>query len=129
MRRDMNREFRRNYLPAVLSLLLILSALTGIMLYRTKYRKTVICKSSSANGIYTLEICEIGEPEFPYGKTDCRCILLKDGRPVEKVDFYVLNDGKHMAADQFIVSWNDEFAEILVSAEEQEDQKYILNYQ
>ena len=120
----MNMKKRSRILTILGIILLVFVIGIGYFIYRTEYKKTLIC--SSAKEQYRLDIYQLGEPDFPFGKSDCRLVLLKDNNKVDSIDVSVKNDGKQLYEDNFTVKWEDDRVSVTVHGEEQEDMTYVL---
>ena len=116
------------WLGIFLIILLPIAILYGGIKYRIDYAKTEVVTSASEDGRYTLKIYMIGEPEWPFGSTDCRFELMDNSSRLVKYSFSVQNDGKKMHEDNFQVVWSDKNVTISVSGEEQEEETFILNF-
>jgi hypothetical protein len=70
----------------------------------------------------------IGNPEFPFGSTNCRAELYTGQSKTAETDIVLLNDGKTADEENFRITWMQDCVVITASAEEMEDMEYILNY-
>lgn len=113
-------------LKAVLLLFLLLLILFGVFIYQTEWRITFRDKYTSPDGIYTLYLQEIGEPDFPFGAAHGRFLLKENGKTVVKHEFEVLDDGGPLTPEMVQVTWEETAAVAIVSASEQDDMCYCL---
>lgn len=103
---------------------LILAAVIGFQLY--KNRHIPIIRFESDNSYYSVQIDQIGAPEFPFGETKCKAQLYRLDKRLGKVEIVLKNDGKNADVENFDVIWEKNLVRILVNAEEMEDQEYTL---
>ncbi len=125
----MNWVFRRTGPLILICIIFIFAAGLGAVIYRKSFSLNPVTRYRSSDDRYTLKVWERGEPEFPFGETICLLVLEADGRKAAETEISVLNDGKHVSADNFSVVWKDDCAEVTVSAEEQEDRQYQLYFE
>lgn len=107
---------------------LVTGLVVGTIIWRTDYAKTKVLTASSDDGQYSLTVCMVGEPDFPYGETHCRAELYKGGEKLTALDFSVQNDGAVVREDNFSVIWEETAVTLLASGTEQEDAAIVLNY-
>ena len=111
---------KRNAVLAVLrGILLLFLTAAGFLIYKTEYEPKEI-------GVYDREpyrlvIYHVGEPGFPFGTSDCRLVLSRDGRRTGSMDITLHNDGKNPDTENFIVEWREDLVCVTVRGEEQED--------
>lgn len=102
----------------------ILTAVIGFQLY--KNRHIPIIRFESDDSYYSVQIDQIGVPEFPFGETKCEALLYRLDKRLGKVEIVLKNDGKNADVKNFAVIWEKELVRILVNAEEMDDQEYTL---
>ena len=121
---------RENMWPMLIVGILILPflLLIGGFQYRVNYAKTEVVTSVSDDGQHSLTVYMIGEPDWPFGATYCRFDLRDGSKRIVKHPFSIHNDGVKADANNFVVTWHEDHAEVLVSAEEQPDEVYALYY-
>ena len=107
-------------------ILLIFLIVLGSVIYRSRYRRTIIDTYNKDQ--YTLTIYHIGEPDFPFGKSDCQLILTEGGRQIDKQDIELYKDGKFPDKENFTVKWQADGVRVIVHGEEQDDVACELNY-
>lgn len=107
-------------IAAILVLLMML--LAGSVYYVTEMELTPVVTEVSPNGKAELTICQVGEPAWPFGPTDCRFDLYVDNKRVVKYPFSIHNDGVPASENNFCITWYEDYVQILVSAEEQLDE-------
>ena len=97
--------------------------------YKTKYKITICDTSVSSDGIYEVELLAIGEPKFPFGSASGRLVLKKEGEKIAKRDFELYNDGGSISSNCWKVTWYEDYAEVILSGEEQNDEQIILYFE
>lgn len=113
-------------IAAILGLLAML--LLGSVYYITEMELKPVVTEISPDGEAELTIFQVGEPAWPFGPTDCRFDLHVGGKRVVKYPFSIHADGTPASANNFTITWKQEHVEILVRAEEQYAQTYILYF-
>ena len=83
-------------------------------------------RSVSPDGTYTLTLQAIGEPDWPFGSARGRLVLEKDKKKISQEDFEVKNDGGPVNSSCWKITWYEEYAEIILSGEEQPDKQIRL---
>lgn len=96
--------------------------------YVTQYKITGVDSTFSPNGNYELFLQEVGEPDWPFGHTHARVVLNNGKKTVSTYSFDVANDGGRMNSNQWHVEWKEDYVEIIIHGEEQNDSRIILNY-
>lgn len=114
------------WMAAVLLAAVIITA--GTMLYSTKYKVTALDQAVSPDGEYTVLLQQIGEPDFPFGYTHARLVLKNSGHTVVKTRFDAANDGAPLCSENWSQEWKEDYVEVVITAEEQEDAVYTLRY-
>jgi hypothetical protein len=111
---------KRNMVLAVLrGILLLFLIAAGFLIYKTEYEPKEIGVYDRKP--YSLAIYHVGEPGFPFGTSDCRLTLSRDGRRISTMDVTLHNDGKNPDTENFIVEWREDRVCVTVRGEEQED--------
>jgi len=100
----------------------------GDFIYVTTYRITDIDVSLSPNGEHTLLLQSVGEPDFPFGYSHVRLLLIGRQSTIVDYRFDIANDGKWTAPEDWKVKWEDTCVIVTVSGEEQDDVTYQLYY-
>ena len=78
-------------------------------------------------GEYTVELCAIGSPEWPFGSQD-GVVILSKGSEICSVDFSLHNDGKNMNNGNWRVSWENDKVVVTIMGEEQPDEIITLYF-
>lgn len=120
-------EYRRRYILTVLlcALISVLAFLTAGSLKRNNTARKIL---TSSHGGMTVKIYEIGEPETPYGETNCRIDLYENGEKTDEQAVSIQNDGEGVTEDNFLVEWEDEAVVIETTGSEQQDISITINY-
>ncbi len=126
-KKEIDMKKRAKVLFALRAVLATVILAAGVLIYKTEYEKRIIQKDD--NGKHQLIIYEIGEPGFPFGGSKCRLVLKRSGQQIDRIDFCVSNDGKHIKSENFDVNWLDEGVSVTVNGEEQEDKVYVLYFE
>ncbi len=119
----MQKKTVKRILTIVLVVLVAAALAVGSIIYVRDYRKTKVF--TSQNGSSTMTVYMVGEPDFPYGKTECRLVLRTKGKDTVKEDFSVANDGAVVTEDNFTVEWNDNSVRLRVTGSEMEIMSFI----
>ncbi len=127
-RRMRMKKSSRIILALACAAVLVTGLAVGTILWRTDYAETKVLTASSADGQYSLTVCMVGEPDFPYGETHCRAALYQGGEKLTELDFSVRNDGAAVREDNFSVVWEETAVTLLASGTEQEDAAIVLHY-
>ena len=120
-------------LLAVESMLLVLAVLVGYLLYVGEYKETELFREKSPDGSFGIRICEVGVPDFPFGRDHLRVTLYETIPEGEKLRAYyratftadVATDGTSAA---YKVEWFEDEAQIALIGEEQPTAYYILPF-
>ena len=99
-----------------------------IVLYITHYKVVVVDAVPSADGVYQITLQSIGEPEFPFGVAHGRLVLRNNKKVISKTDITIANDGGPIFAENWSVTWFDRYVEIILSGDEQYDERVTLYY-
>ncbi len=111
-----------------ISIMIFIMLVVGIMIYQTKYKVTQIGTYTTSDGRYSVEIMQIGEPDFPFGAAHCKMELFADKKSVSRYSFSVYDDGASAGTNNFEVYFQSENVQIIVSGSEQPDTIYRLFY-
>lgn len=112
-------------IAAVLAVFLLL--LCGFMVYVFHYAVTTAAESESPDGKYTLLLQSVGSPIF-FSSADGQ-LVLKEGRKKIAAHKFVLSDnGGSVREDIWQVSWEEDYVEVLISGDEQNDELIKINY-
>lgn len=77
---------------------------------------------------YTLVVVEVGKTSLAEEASNCRFKLEKDGEVVNSYNFTISNNREDINEDNFEVDWGSGNIRIIVSAKNQNDLIYFLNY-
>ncbi|MBQ9037476.1 MAG: hypothetical protein IJ115_08490 [Erysipelotrichaceae bacterium] len=91
-------------------------------------KRTLIVKSVSDDNIHTVSIYMVGDPEFPYGSTNCQAILSDNNKTVSRQDIILKNDGKTATEENFVIMWQNDKVIITAMAEEMEPVRYTVSF-
>ena len=116
---------RKGLLVLVVAATAVLFA-AAVLKYRMDYRRTPVV--SFTEGGREVKVYQIGDPQFPFGQTRGRLVLLNDGRKVASVDFEVSDDGAVLQPQNFRVDWKADRVEITVYGSEQEPETITLEF-
>lgn len=119
----MQKKTVKRILAIVLVVLIAAALVVGSIIYVRDYRKTKVF--TSVSGTNSMTVYMVGEPDFPYGKTDCRLVLKTKGKDTVKEDFPVANDGAVVTEENFSVEWKDNSVRLRVTGSEQEITSYV----
>ncbi len=92
-------------------------------------KRTVLLTESNDDGSMRVEIAELGDPGFPYGPAHCNARLYRNNTLVREEILNIKNDGKHASEENFSLFWQNDGAQILVTAEEEEVKTIYLPYE
>lgn len=116
-------------LIAVLSIAAALIVIPAAgFVYVTRYAEREIETVTLADSGYRLTVCEIGEPDWPFGAAHCRFVLWDGERAVTKLKLDIHDDGCSPGPGNFHVYWFTDFVRVVVTASEQPDTLYDLYY-
>lgn len=117
---------KKNIKLIICAVVVVLIGVFGVIQYKTKYALTKVVESSYND--FSLVINMVGEPDFPYGKTNCRADFYENGKKINSYDFSYLDDGAKADSDNFKVEWFDRFARISVNASEEENNLAVFDF-
>lgn len=96
--------------------------------YATDYKKTTCDTAVSPDKAYELTLQAIGEPDWPFGSASGRLILKEKEKKISQMDFELHNDGGSINSDCWTVTWYEQYAEVVISGDEQFDEQILLYY-
>lgn len=111
-----------------ISVMIFIMLVVGILIYQTKYKVMQIETYTTSDGRYSVEIMQIGEPDFPFGAAHCKMELFAEGKSVSRYSFLVYDDGASAGTNNFEVYFQSENVQVIVSGSEQPDTIYRLFY-
>lgn len=110
----------------ILLLITFIILLLGTLYYQVELKKTEVV--TYENGIHTLSVFMIGEPDWPFGRTHC-CFKLKEKqKKIVEYKFSVRNDGCFVSENNFDVDWYNDYVILSVNGEEQNIVEYRVDY-
>jgi hypothetical protein len=98
-----------------------------VFAYALLWQVSTIDAATSPDGNYRVVFQEIGEPLF-FGASDCRLKLKQGMRTIAQCSFPLANDGKRIDPDNWVVTWEDDHVQVVVSGEEQGDRRYDMYF-
>lgn len=87
-----------------------------------------ILNQVSDDGIHSLRIVMVGDPEFPFGNTNCRAELYTERSRTAETEIVLKNDGKTADSGNFSVEWKSDCVQITAYAEEMDAAEYTLYF-
>lgn len=96
--------------------------------YITRFKNTEIVTSVSDDGVYSLTVCMIGEPDWPFGATHCHLDLRMGRFVIARHPISLGNDGARAREDNFSFYWAEDHVSVRVNASEQDDKIYQLHF-
>lgn len=96
--------------------------------YEMNYKKTVCDTAISPDKKYQITLMAIGEPDWPFGSASGRLILKEGKNQIAQTDFELWNDGGSISSGCWKVTWYEDYVEVILSGEEQEDERFILYF-
>ena len=102
--------------------------LAGCFYYAVNCKKTLRDTSVSPDERYELTLIEIGEPAWPFGSASGRLILNEGATNILQTDFELRNDGCSISSNDWAVTWNENYVEVILSGEEQFDERILLYF-
>lgn len=122
----------RKYLKVILCIIgaiaLIIMIFWLCLYYEMNYKKTICDMDSSPDEKYQITLMAIGEPDWPFGSASGRLILKEGKKKISQTDFELKNDGGSISGDCWKVKWYEDYVEVILSGEEQEDEQFILYF-
>lgn len=99
-----------------------------LLIVLPKHITREVLTAASDDGSYCLIIAEVGDPEFPFGPTNCRFTLKNGLRTISQSPFTVFNDGAHVDSSNFTIVWGKKDVSITVTGDEQDPVIYRIAY-
>lgn len=97
-------------------------------IYVTEYKIMSVDSQNSIDGRYKILMEEVGEPDFPFGRTHGQLILYNDKKKIACYRFDIANDGCRLGKNQWVVEWKEDGVEVVLSGDEQMDFWVLLGY-
>lgn len=70
----------------------------------------------------------VGEPDWPFGSASGRLVLKEGKTEISQTEFELKNDGGNISSNCWEVTWYENYVEVILSAEEQADEQFILYF-
>lgn len=118
----------RNISIGVISVVVVLGSFMCWFRYETEYKITTISEYTSPNNKYTIRFQSVGEP-FLFGPDEVKITLLDyTKKKIQTISESISNDGAKACEGNIKVKWFDEYVEIILSGEQQQDETYKIDY-
>ena len=118
------KKFLKIMLCIMGSLLAVIVAFWFSISYTVNYKKTTCDTSVSPDGKYELTLQAVGEPDWPFGSASGRLALMEGKDKISQTDFELHNDGGSITSSCWKVTWYEDYVEVILSGEEQDDKIY-----
>ena len=92
--------------------------------YTVNYKKITCDTSVSPDKKYEVILQAVGEPEWPFGSASGRLVLKEGEDKISQTDFELNNDGGSITSNCWKVTWYEDYVEVILSGEEQDDKIY-----
>ena len=97
--------------------------------YVTEIKVTDVSEYVNPTNNYTILFQAVGEPEWPFGKTDVKITLLNDEKKkVETITTYIKDDGALAREQNISVKWFENYVEVTLLGSEQQDEIHKVYY-
>lgn len=115
-------------LISIISVVLILSSFVLWFIYETEYKLTTISQHTNPNNNYEILSQSVGEP-FLFGPDEVKITLLDDKKKeIGILSKSISNDGARASENSIKIKWFDDYVEITLSGDEQQDETYRIDY-
>lgn len=128
----MNTKLKRFIKISVIILTII--SLIGLLeifkfIYIIELKPETILEYKCNINNYKIEFKSIGEPKWPFGSAKAK-IILKDSsnKKIESINEIVENDGKTLSEENIEVTCFNDFVQIIIKGEEQQDSIHKIKY-
>ena len=125
------KQFLKDLRVAVI-LIIVLLALPVVIFFAVFFIDipvvSTVDKQTSPDEEYVLKFQTVGAPVWPYGPVDVRLVLKENWSVISKTSTEIWNDGKSLSEDDWSVTWYDDYVEVILSGEEQYDERIILYF-
>lgn len=122
-----NKEVKDFFIISIFSIA-ILIFIVIVIIYNENYKTKTIDTNRFSKGNYTVELKNIGEPEFPFGDTTGKIVLKNNGIKISEKKFKIADDGAVLSKNNWRVKWDDNGAKILLRASEQCDEVVEMKF-
>ena len=107
---------------------IIIAVFWGSLVYVADYKITKVDTSASPDGTYELVLQAVGEADFPFGSASGRLVLYEGKSRISKADFELRDDGGSIRSSIWEVIWHGDYAEVILSGDEQFDEQIVLYF-
>ncbi len=118
----------RNAVLVLLGFVVLLMVILIVVLVIEDHKVSTVDKQTSPDEEYVLKFQTVGAPMWPYGPGDVRLVLKENWSVISKTSTEIWNDGKSLSEDDWSVIWYDDYVEVILSGEEQYDERIILYF-
>lgn len=122
------RKTAKTIAVIVAVIFIIIAVFWVSIVYVRDYKVTEAATSASPDGKYELILQAVGEAEWPFGSADGRIVLMEGARQVSEVGFTIYDDGGYVRESVWNVTWYEDFVEVILSGDEQQDEQILLYY-
>lgn len=113
------KNFLKKHLVLLIALATLVIFLASAFYAFTKPR--IIANSISPDGKYTLSFIETEFPIF-FSSSKVRISLEKPEKEKQEFNTEIANDGKYLGEENWKVTWEKDYVEVLLIGEEQRDE-------
>lgn len=122
------RKTAKTIAVIVAVIFIIIAVFWVSIVYVRDYKVTEAATSESPDGKYELILQAVGEAEWPFGSADGRIVLMEGARQVSEVGFTIYDDGGYVRESVWKVTWYEDFVEVILSGDEQQDEQILLYF-
>ena len=122
------KKLKKITLSAAALFIFIAALCAGMFIYQAECRKHDVDTAESPNGLYRLELQQVGEPKWPFGSTKGRVLFISDETTVYKQTFTVQDDGANLSEYNWSVEWNTDSVSVTLWGSEQEPEEIVFQY-
>ncbi len=119
------KNFLKKHAVLLIALATLVIFLTYAFYFFTKPR--IIATSISPDGKYTLSFIETESPVF-FGSSEVRILLEKPEKEKQELNTEISNDGKYLDEENWNVTWEKDYVEVILIGEEQGDEDLRLYF-
>lgn len=107
---------------------IIIAVFWGSLVYVADYKITKVDTSASPDGTYELVLQAVEQADFPFGPASGRLVLYEGKSRISKADFELRDDGGSIRSSIWEVTWHGDYAEVILSGDEQFDEQIVLYF-
>ena len=122
------KNYKKITLSAAALFIFIAAFCTVMFLYQAEFRKHDVDAAESPDGLYRLELQQVGEPKLPFRSTKGRILFISNETTVYKQAFTVQDDGGNLSEYNWSVEWNTDSVTVTLWGREQEPEKIVFQY-